>query len=431
MTNDFYADFEQRGLVHQATSPDLRDEMRKERFTGYIGFDPTAPSLHVGSMLPALTLARLQRAGHRPIALVGGGTGLIGDPSGKESERPMLTRDQIAANLAGLRGQLERFLDFDGTAGGNRGALLVDNADWLCGLDLIGFLRDVGKHFSVNAMMAKDSVRIRLESRDQGISYTEFTYSLLQAYDFLALFDHHGCRLQMGGSDQWGNIVAGTDLIRRTRGAAAHGLTFPLLTRADGKKFGKSEQGNIWLDPELTSPYEFYQFWLNTDDADVVRYLKFFTFLPLDQIADLARTVETDPARREAQRVLAAEVTRQVHGPEALARAERLTAVLFAGEDLGDLTDRELAEAFAHSPSTDLPRAALGTPEAALTAVLAATELAASRGQARKDIASGGVYVNNRRIADPAYVLSDTDLVGGGFIVLRRGKKSYHLVRLI
>ncbi len=224
--------------------------------------------------------------------------------------------------------------------------------------------------------------------------------------------------------------MAGTDLIRRTRGALAYGLTFPLITRADGKKFGKSEQGNVWLDPGLTSPYAFYQFWLNSDDAEVERYLKFFTFLPLDEIAELARTVESDPARREAQRVLAAEVTRLVHGAEALARAERLTAVLFAGDDLGQLTDRELAEAFAHSPSTELPRAALGTPEAALTAVLAATELAASRGQARKDIAAGGVYVDNRRVADTGYVLSDGDVVGGGFIVLRKGKKSYHLLRL-
>jgi tyrosyl-tRNA synthetase len=427
MSTNFVGDLEARGLVHQATAPELREEMAKEPFAGYVGFDPTAASLHVGSLLPVLALARLQRAGHRPIAVIGGGTGMIGDPSGKESERPMLTPERIALNLAGIRSQLERFLDF---GAGTGGAVLIDNAEWLCSLSLVDFLRDVGKHFSVNAMVAKDSVRIRLESRDQGISFTEFTYSLMQAYDFLELHDRFGCRLQMGGSDQWGNIVAGTDLIRRRRGVSAYGLTLPLVTRADGKKFGKSEQGNIWLDAGLTSPYEFFQFWLNSDDADVVRYLSSFTFLPVEAIAELAAAVASDPARREAQKVLAAEVTRLVHGPEALARAERSTAVLFAGDDLSALSAQELAEAFAGSPATDLPRAALGTPEASLTAVLAQTGLAPSRGKARTDVTSGGVYVGNRRVSDPNYVLSEADLLAGGFIVLRRGKKSYCVVRL-
>lgn len=427
MSTDFVEDLELRGLVHQMTAPELREEMNKERFTAYIGFDPTAASLHVGSLLPVLALARLQRAGHRPIAIIGGGTGLIGDPSGKESERTMLTREKLAVNLAGIRAQLERFLDFSGEGG----AVLVDNADWLCSLNLVEFLRDVGKFFSVNAMVARDSVRMRLEGRDQGISYTEFSYSLLQAYDFLELYDRYGCRLQMGGSDQWGNIVAGTDLIRRVRGVVAHGLTMPLVTRADGKKFGKSEQGNIWLDPELTSPYDFYQFWLNSDDTDVVRYLKNFTFLSIPEIGDLASSVEADPARREAQRVLAMEVTRMVHGADALARSERATAVLFAGDDLSGLSEQELCEAFAGSPSTPLPRAALGSAEAALATVLAATGLAPSKGQARTAITSGGVYVNNRRVDDAAYVLTEADRLGGDFVVLRRGKKSYHVVRLV
>ncbi|HEX4955467.1 MAG TPA: tyrosine--tRNA ligase [Thermoanaerobaculia bacterium] len=427
MTTDFVHDMEKRGLVHQVTDATLRDEMLRTPFTAYIGFDPTAASLHVGSLLPVLSLARLQRAGHRPIALVGGGTGLIGDPSGKESERPMLTKEKLAENAAGLRSQLERFLDF----GGERGAVLIDNAEWLCELNLLDFLRDIGKHFSVNAMVARDSVRVRLESRDQGISYTEFSYSLLQAYDFLELYDRYGCRLQMGGSDQWGNIVAGSDLIRRLRGVTAYGLTSPLMTRSDGKKFGKSEQGNVWLDANLTSPYELYQFWLNTEDGDVVRSLKGFTFLGLEEIADLAAAVESRPERREAQRVLAAEVTRLVHGGDALARAEHTTRVLFEGEDLAGLTDQELIEAFAHSPSTPLPRAALGTAEAGLVAVAAASGLAPSRGQARTAVAAGGIYVNNRRVEEPAYLLCAADVVAGQFVVLRRGKRSYHVVRLV
>ncbi len=427
MTTNFVADLEARGLVAQVTAPELGPLMAGERLTAYIGFDPTAASLHVGSLLQILLLMRLQQAGHRPIALVGGGTGLIGDPSGKESERPMLTAERLAENLAGIRGQLERFLDFSGPSG----ALLVNNADWLCKLNLVSFLRDVGKHFSVNAMVARDSVRKRLESREQGISFTEFTYSLLQAYDFLELHDRHGCRLQMGGSDQWGNIVAGTDLIRRLRGVTAYGLTSPLVTRSDGKKFGKSEQGNVWLDPQLTSPYEMLQFWLNTDDADVVGYLKSFTFLSLEEIAALAQAMNERPQAREAQRALAGEVTRLVHGPEALARAQHATEVLFEGRDLAELSAQELAEAFGHWEATELPAAALGSPEASLLAVLTASGLVPSRNEARRAVASGGVYVNNRRVEDAGYVLSAVDLVAERFIVLRRGKKNYHAVRVV
>jgi tyrosyl-tRNA synthetase len=421
---DFLRDLEARGLLHQVSDPGIADLLRQERVTGYIGFDPTAASLHVGSLLQVLTLMRLQRAGHRPIAVVGGGTGLIGDPSGKTSERTLLDRERIAANLAGLRGQLERFLDF----GGEHGALLVDNADWLCDLRLIDFLRDVGKHFSVNAMITRDSVRTRLEEREHGISFTEFSYMLLQAYDFLALYDRYGCRLQLGGSDQWGNIVSGADLIRRMRGVQAYAVTKPLVTKADGTKFGKSEQGNVWLDPQLTSPYEMYQFWLNTDDRDVGRLLRFFTFLPVEQIEALEAEHARAPEQRAAQRVLAREVTTLVHGAEEHARAERTTGVLFGEGDWRSLTARDVEAAFAGAPRTELALGALGTPDADLGALLAASGLFPSRGQARKLVEQGGVQVNGVTVKDAARILGADDLLEGGYVVLRRGKKTFHVL---
>lgn len=423
----FLRDLEARGMIHQITDPAVDDLLAAESVTGYIGFDPTASSLHVGSLLPVLALVRLQRAGHRPVALVGGGTGLIGDPSGKSSERPMLSRERLAENEAGLRGQLERFLDF----GGERGARMVDNVEWLGELGLLEFLRDVGKLFSVNALVARDSVRRRLESPEEGISYAEFSYALLQAYDFLALHDRLGCRLQMGGSDQWGNIVAGADLVRRRRGAEVHGVTFPLVTRSDGRKFGKSEQGNVWLDAERTSPYELYQFWLNTDDGDVVRYLACFTFLGEEERGELVREVEERPAKRAAQRRLAEEVTRLVHGEEALRRAEHATEVLFGGGDLAELSAEELREAFAASPSSTLERSALEGAGAPLVATLADSGLVPSRGQARKAITGGGIYVGERRVSDPAYALGPEDVLAGRYVVLRRGKKSYHVIELV
>jgi tyrosyl-tRNA synthetase len=424
---DFFADLEQRGLVHQISAPQLVDLLRRERVTGYIGFDPTADSLHVGSLLPLLTLRRFQQAGHRAIAVIGGGTGLIGDPSGKESERTLLSRQQLEVNCAGLRRQIARFLDLE-----HGDALLVDNAEWLGSLNLLDFLRDIGKHFSVNQMIARESVRKRLESREQGISYTEFSYMLLQAYDFLALYDRYGCILQMGGSDQWGNILSGTDLIRRLRGVEAYGLTLPLVTRSDGRKFGKSEEGNIWLDPARTSPYQFYQFWLNVDDADVVRYLHFFTMLPLDQIQELARQVATAPERREAQRTLAREVTLLVHGPAALQRAERATAVLFARDaDYRQLSSQELEEAFRGAPTSTLDRRRLGTPQASLLSVLTEVQLYPSRSRARAELSEGGVSVNNVTVRDPSYVLSEADLLHGSYIILRKGKKHYHVLRVV
>jgi tyrosyl-tRNA synthetase len=423
---DLATDLVARGLVHQTTAGAVEEVFAEGPLTAYIGFDPTAASLHVGSLLPVMLLVRLQRAGHRPLALVGGGTGLIGDPSGKASERSMLSEEQLAVNLAGLRSQLERFLDFSG----ERGAVLVDNAEWLRRLPLLAFLRDIGKHFSVNAMIARDSVKNRLESREHGISYTEFSYSLLQAYDFLELYDRYGCRLQMGGSDQWGNIVAGADLVRRLRGVSVHGLTSPLVTRADGSKFGKSEQGNVWLDERLTSPYDFYQFWLNTEDADVGRWLRAFTLLELAEIEELDRSVAERPQERAAQRRLAEEVTRLVHGEAALTRSRHVSEVLFEGRDLAELSAEQLDEAFRSIEGVALPREALGTAAAGLTGLLASAGLCPSKGEARRAIEGGGVYVNNRRIAEPNLQLTAEHVLAGGFVVLRRGRKSYQVVRV-
>ncbi len=421
----FLKDLEARGLLHQVSDPAVSALFAEERVTAYIGFDPSAASLHVGSLLPALALARLQRAGHRPVALVGGGTGLIGDPSGKTAERTLLDRDAVAANLAGIRGQLERFLDFSGPGA----ATMVDNGDWLCALPLIDFLRDVGKHFSVNAMIQRDSVRLRLAEREHGISYTEFSYMLLQAYDFLALYDRLGCKVQLGGSDQWGNIVSGADLIRRMRGGQAFAVTMPLVTKADGTKFGKSEAGNVWLDAGLTSPYEFYQFWLNTDDGDVGKYLKFFTFLDVSHIAHLEAEAARAPQARSAQRALAAEVTSLVHGAEACRRAQQTTEVLFGEGDWRTLSAEDIEAAFAAAPRTDLAAGLLGTPDADLVALLATSELYPSRGQARKQVEAGAISVNGVTARDPARRLSAVDVLAGGYVVLRRGKKTFHVLR--
>jgi tyrosyl-tRNA synthetase len=423
----FLDDLRRRGLVHQSTSPELADVLRREPVTAYIGFDPTSTSLHIGSLLPVTNLMRMQRAGHRPIAVVGGGTGLIGDPSGKAAERTLLTHETLQRNLAGLKAQLGRFLAFDGP----NAAIMVDNYEWLGSMSVMDFLRDVGKHFSVNGLIARDAVRDRLENREQGISYTEFSYVLLQAYDFLALYDRYGCRLQMGGSDQWGNIVSGTDLIRRVRGVETYGLTQPLVLKSDGTKFGKSEAGNVWLDPEMTSPYAMYQFLLNTEDADVVRYLKYFTFLDWERIEAAVEQVRVAPERREAQRLLAASVVSLVHGDEALRRAERTTAALFGGGDWSALSPVDLEQAFAASPSSTLPREKLGTPDAALVALLADAGLVPSRGQARQAITGGGVALNNVPVTDPNRQLDSADLYADRFAVLRRGKKAWHVVRIV
>lgn len=414
-----------RDFLHQTTHDDLDAALEKQSVKVYAGFDPTADSLHVGSMVPIMGLARFQRAGHTPIALVGGGTGLIGDPSGKASERTLLSREDVERNCAGIRENLERFLDFSGS----NAAILMNNADWLCEINLLDFLRDVGKHFSVNAMLQKDSVRNRLQDRDQGISYTEFTYSLLQAYDFLHLCRAHDCQLQIGGSDQWGNIVAGMDLTRRLLQKETWGVTFPLVTKADGSKFGKSESGNIWLDAERTSPYRFFQFWLNQADADVVRYLKFFTFLSREEIDALEQEVVDAPHQRAAQKRLAEEVTRMVHGDDALTKAQQATQALFGG-DLRGLDEATLTDIFQEAPSSEVPRQAIAESRPLLE-VLVEAEVFSSKGEARRMVKNGGLYLNGDRVEADDAKLGESSRLTEGMAIVRKGKKNYHLLRFV
>jgi tyrosyl-tRNA synthetase len=413
-----------RGMLYDATEG-LSDLFAKERVTAYIGFDPTASSLHVGSLLTVMGLARLQRFGHAPIAIIGGGTGMIGDPSGKSQERVLLSADQIDVNVAGIRAQLERFLDFGAAVNAAR---IVDNADWLGTIDLVSFLRDAGKHFTVNYMLQKESVSRRLESED-GISFTEFSYLVLQAYDFLQLFDRYGCLLQMGGSDQWGNITAGIDLIRKLRAKKAHGLVWPLMRTASGTKFGKTETGAVWLDPSRTSPFRFYQFWLNTDDRDVVTYLKSFTFLERSAIEALEETTKAAPERREAQHVLARQVTELVHGREQVSRASHASTVLF-GEDIATLDAEDVLAVFEDVPSTELPGEAFDGEGLGMVDLVARVQLAPSKSEARRLVQSGGVYVNNRRMSDPQGRVTRDQAIGGRLFIVRKGQKQNHVVLL-
>jgi tyrosyl-tRNA synthetase len=415
-----------RGMIQDLTEG-ANEAFAGDPLTAYIGFDPTASSLHVGSLLPIMALVHLQRAGHRPIAVVGGGTGLIGDPSGKAQERQLLTRAQAAENLEGIRGQLARFLDF---GAGRNSALMVNNLDWLGEMRTVDFLRDVGKHFSVNALLRKESVRRRLEDEEGGLSYTEFSYVLMQALDFLTLFDRHGCTVQMGGSDQWGNITAGIDLIRRMRGGRAFGVTFPLVTSETGVKFGKTESGTIWLDPARTSPYRFYQFFLNTDDQDVVRFLRYFTLLDREAVTGLEVELAERPQERVAQRTLAEEATRTVHGETGVSRARQATQVLFGG-GLQGLGADEIAEIFADVPSTELPRLALEGEGMPVIDLLVEAGVASSRSDARRSIQGGGVYLNNARVEDAEARVEATRALEGRFLVLRKGKKSYFLVKVL
>ncbi len=421
---NFLEELRWRGLIHDVTEG-LEQALTAGPITAYIGFDPTASSLHAGSLLTIMGLARLQRCGHRPIALVGGGTGLIGDPSGKSQERNLLTIEQTAENAEGIRRQLERFLDF--SPGLSNAALMRNNIDWLRPVGFLDFLRDVGKHFTVNAMMAKESVKRRIEGTD-GISFTEFSYQLLQAYDFLVLHDRDRCVLQMGGSDQWGNITAGCELVRKVRGARAHGLVWPLLTTSSGAKFGKTEGGAVWLDPARTSPFRFYQFWLNADDRDVETYLKWFTFLDAGAIADLMTTQQSDPAKRLAQRELARVITRVVHGDDGLGRAERASAVMFGGR-LADADPGDVLMVFDDVPSTSIARAALdgdGVPAADLAVQ---SGLSASKSEANRLIKQGGFYVNDRRLAEGDARVIASDLIGGRVLVLRKGQRERRVVR--
>jgi tyrosyl-tRNA synthetase len=411
-----------RGLVYDATEG-IQDALNNEHVTAYIGFDPTASSLHVGNLLVLMGLARLQRAGHSPIAIAGGGTGLIGDPSGKSHERTLLSLEQIEENLAGIQPQLAHLLDFEAP---KNPARLVNNADWLAGLDLLGFLRDTGKFFTVNYLLQKESVNRRFET-DEGISYTEFSYLLLQARDFLELFDRFGCTLQMGGSDQWGNITAGIELIRKVRSKKAHALVMPLVTTASGVKFGKTESGAVWLDPARTSPFAFYQFWLNTDDRDVVKFLKYFTFLDRDAIAELERVHTDAPERREAARALAREVTTLVHGPEETASVERGAAKLFSGDYLS-MAVSELLAVLGDVPSTTAKEHEL--EQHALAKWLAITGLASSSSEAVRLIRGGGIYVNNVRATDEKKKLGRADAIGGEIVVLGKGQRQKHVLRL-
>jgi tyrosyl-tRNA synthetase len=415
-----------RGLVYDKT--DGLDELTAtEKITLYNGFDPSADSLHIGHLVPMMQMARWQRFGHSPIALAGGGTGMIGDPSGKSAERNMMTPEDIDANVEQIKPQLAKILDFEVKS---NPAQLVNNADWLRRLGLTDFLRDTGKHFTVNYMMAKDSVKSRLERDDSGISFTEFSYMLLQAHDYLHLFDTQNCVLQTGGSDQWGNIVTGVELIRRARGQKAHALVFPLLTRADGSKFGKTAEGtSVWLSPARTSPYRFYQFLFNADDANVVAYLKYFTWLDKRRIAELESSIYARPEQREAQRALAREVTRMVHGETALAKAEQASQALFGGDVTG-LDAADIEDIFADVPSSAIGREALADGGVPVVDLLVGGGLATSKADARRAIQGGGIYLNNERVTDGARTAGIGQTIDGRFLLLRKGRRQYHLVKV-
>ncbi|WP_090918233.1 MULTISPECIES: tyrosine--tRNA ligase [unclassified Bacillus (in: firmicutes)] len=412
-------DLEFRGLINQQTDAEgLQELLEKESVKLYCGFDPTADSLHIGHMLPILILRRFQQAGHQPIALVGGATGLIGDPSGKKAERTLNEKETVAFFSERIKEQLSNFLDFNKE--GNP-ATIANNYDWIGSLDLITFLRDIGKNFGLNYMLAKDTVASRLET---GISFTEFSYMILQSYDFLNLYQTHGCRLQIGGSDQWGNITAGLELIRKSEeDAKAFGLTVPLVTKSDGTKFGKTEGGAVWLDPEKTTPYEFYQFWINTDDRDVVKYLKYFTFLSHEEILELEKQVAEAPEKREAQKALASEMTKLVHGAPALEQAIKISAALFSGS-VAELTAAEIEQGF-----KDVPSVERSVEDALLVDVLVESKISPSKRQAREDITNGAVYVNGERTQELDYMITEKDRIEGKFTIIRRGKKKYFLIR--
>ena len=414
---DLLTDLNFRGQIYQNTDPEgLAERLAEGPITAYCGFDPTADSMTVGNLATVILLCRVQRSGHRAIALVGGGTGLIGDPSGKSEERSLNTGDTVAEWSNNVRSELERFLDFDGS----NPALVVNNYDWLGGMGMIDFMRDVGKHFPISYMLAKDSVDSRLQS---GISYTEFSYMVLQAYDFLKLNEAYGCQLQIGGSDQWGNITAGIDLIRRSSGNKAYGLTGPLVTKADGTKFGKSEGGAVWLDAAKTSPYEFWQFWINAEDQKVVDYLKVFTFLEHDEIRQLEESMQSAPEKREAQRALADEVTALVHSKEAAQQAQRISHALFYGE-FGALGKEEILQGF-----HDVPTHSMETESLPLVDLLVEAKVCSSKREARQDVQNGAIYINGNRCTELDRTLGTGDGLHGKYLIIRRGKKKYTLVQ--
>jgi len=419
MHSDFFQELKERGLVHQTTDEKaLEEQLNKESVKLYVGFDPTADSLHIGHLLPILMLRRFQQNGHVPIALVGAGTGMIGDPSFKDQERqlnPLATVQEWSDNV---KKQLSQFIDFNNK---ENPAIVDNNYNWLGKMSMIDFLRDVGKNFTINYMMNKESVKRRIEA---GISYTEFAYQLLQAYDFLKLYQKYGCLLQLGGSDQWGNITSGIELLHREEGVQGFGLTMPLITKADGKKFGKTEGNAIWLDANKTSPYEFYQFWLNTDDRDAVRFLKYFTFFSLDEIAQIEEEFNQAPEKRAAQKALAQDVTTLVHGKKAYEQAKHISEVLFNGS-IKELDAEELDQAFADVPAYKV------SPEDSLNLVeiLIAANIESSKRQAREDINNGAIYINGDRIQDTNYEITEEDKLSGKTTVIRRGKKRYFILR--
>ena len=413
-----------RGLVADCTDAAELEKRLTAPVTLYCGFDPTADSLHVGNLVPLLALRRFQLLGHHPIAVAGGATGSIGDPSGRTAERQLLTPEVLDHNIAKVKVQLARLLDFETK---QNPARLVDNASWTAGISFLDFLRDIGKHFSVNQMVAKESVRARMEDREAGISYTEFSYMLLQAFDFMVLRRDRNCELQIGGSDQWGNITAGIELTRKKLGQQVFGLTLPLITNADGSKFGKTVAGAIWLDPKRTSVYRFYQFWINTDDRDAIRYLKFFTFISSEKIAELEQAQQANPGARAAQRQLAAEVTALVHGPHELNNALRASDILFGGE-LEGLPESLFNEIVGEVPTKEIETAKLAGAGLALVDLLIHAGLSPSKGQARKDIEGGGVNINNVREAAVGRMVGEADLLFGKHVLLRKGKKNYVVV---
>jgi tyrosyl-tRNA synthetase len=413
-----------RGLIADCTDAAELARRLASPVTLYCGFDPTADSLHVGNLVPLLALRRFQLLGHHPIAVAGGATGSIGDPSGKTQERQLLTKEVLERNIASVKEQLKRLLDFETKANPAR---LVDNASWTANVSFLDFLRDIGKHFSVNQMVAKESVRARMEDREVGISYTEFSYMLLQAFDFLVLCEKHGCELQIGGSDQWGNITAGIDLIRKKLGNPAYGLTLPLITNADGTKFGKTEAGAIWLDPKRTSVYKFYQFWVNTDDRDVIRYLKYFTFLPKEEIELLEKKHAENPGAREAHKALAKSVTDLIHGAGATAETVRASEILFGGE-LKGVAENTFNEIVGEVPTKEVEKAKLDGAGLPLVELLVLAGLCSSKGQARKDVEGGGVNMNNIRESDFQRAVTSSDLLFGKHLLLRKGKKNYVVV---
>lgn len=420
MTNALIEDLKWRGLLYQQTDAEGMEKLlNEEKVSLYVGVDPTADSMHIGHIVPMLTLRRFQKAGHRPILLVGGATGMIGDPSGRSTERNLLTTEQIDHNVAGIKKQLERIFDFSGD---ENGAQLVNNYGWVGKLSAIEFLRDYGKLININYMLNKDTISSRLET---GLSFTEFTYTIIQGIDFNHLYDHYGVRIQVGGSDQWGNITTGLEVIRKTHDedAKAYGITIPLVTKSDGTKFGKTAGGAIWLDPEKTSPYEFYQFWLNTADADVVKYLKIFTFLTREEIEGLAQKVETEPHLREAQKTLASEMTKLIHGEEELEQALRITAALFSG-DLKSLSAEEMKVAFSGVPSVELKK-----EDKNIVELLVEAKISSSKRQAREDVTNGAISVNGEKVKDLDYVIDAKDRMEDSFAIIRRGKKKYHMVK--